>query len=85
MLAGLFVGRPARRGRAVMPGSEDAGQSLNRQRLRCRDGSQCWSHAVDRRSTSNLKSRITWAASCRCKWQHHDHLWRGRPGHRTRL
>jgi len=43
MLAGLFVGRPARRGRAVMPGSEDAGQSLNLQR--CRDGSRRWSQA----------------------------------------
>jgi len=43
MLAGLFVGRPARRGRAVMPGSEDAGQSLNLQR--CRDGSRSWSQA----------------------------------------
>ena len=36
--AGFSFGRPARQGRAVMPGSEDAGQSLNLQR--CRDGSR---------------------------------------------
>jgi len=85
MLAGLFVGRPARRGRAVMPGSEDAGQSLNRQR--CRDGSRSWSQAFRQptplqvspppmtRSSGSSNESYNW----RCSTQRRSSTWSGTP------